>query len=411
MTARPSRVWTVPASSAVPPHAISLRTAMSPSTSLDTGRLLLHPRHGRPLRLGILGFWTAMGLVESSKAYVSAQLREATTSWAQVLVGNMPWWYGWAALTPLGFWLAARWRLDGAGWKRAIVVHVASAFAASLAHLAPIGVLFYYTTTRGMGFVTSAGDQIRRFVDGYLAVDVLTYFALVGGYYAIDFYRRFRERELTAARLEAGMHEARLAALRMELNPHFLFNALNAVAGLVRRREHDAAVRALARLGDLLRHTLDRQAAHESPLEDELVMLRLYLEIEQIRFHDRLMIREEIDPAVLDALVPTLILQPLVENAIRHGVARTPGPGRVTIVAERAAGELRLVVGDSGGGFEATGAVGNGVGLSNTRARLEQLYGGRARLETRTVPAGGAEVVVTLPYHVDRVQVHRDAAT
>ncbi|MGH7530156.1 MAG: sensor histidine kinase, partial [Gemmatimonadales bacterium] len=352
---------------------------------------------------GILGFWTAMGLVESSKAYVSAQLRDAPTSWGQVLVGNMPWWYAWAILTPVGFWVAARWRLDGARRARGVLVHAVASFAVSLAHLVPIGVLFYFTTMRGSGFAASAGDQVRRFVDGYLAVDVLTYFAVVGGYYAIDYYRRFREQELLAARLEAGMHEARLAALRMELNPHFLFNALNAVAGLVRRRDHDAAVTALARIAELLRHTLDRQAAHESSLDDELVLLRLYLEIERIRFPDRLSVREEIDPAVLDALVPTLILQPLVENAIRHGIARTPGPGRVTIIGERVADELHLMVRDSGSGFQSGAPAGNGVGLSNTRARLEQLYGGHAALATRTLPDGGAEVLVTLPYHVERV--------
>lgn len=384
---------------------------MNSSVSLDTGRLLRHPRLGRPLRLGILAFWTALGVIESSKAYVTAQLRDAPTSWGQALVGNMPWWYAWAILTPLGFWLADRWRLDGPHRARAVVVHIGAALAASLVHLTPIGVLFYFTTMRGSGFVTSAADQVRRFIDGYLAVDVLTYFAVVGGYYAIDYYRRFRERELTAARLAAGMHEARLAALRMELNPHFLFNALNAVAGLVRRREHDAAISALSRIAELLRHALDRQAAHESRLEDELVMLRLYLEIERIRFPDRLSVREEIDPAVLDALVPTLILQPLVENAIRHGVARTPGPGRVTVVAERVADALRLAVRDSGGGFESRAPAGNGVGLSNTRARLEQLYGSRATLATRTVPEGGAEVVVTLPYHVERVRQETDAAT
>jgi two-component system, LytTR family, sensor kinase len=383
---------------------------MRDASAVSTGRLLLDPTLGRPFRLGILGFWTAMGLVESSKAYVSAQLREAPVSWAQVLIGNMPWWYGWALLTPAIFWLASQWRLDRRGWKPALAVQFASALLISFAHLAAVGVLFYYTNTRGSGFVQSPPHQIRIFVDGYLAVNVLTYFAVVGGYYAIDLARRFREREVTTARLEARMHEARLAALRAELNPHFLFNALNAVAALVRRREHDAAVGALARLGELLRGTLDRQATHESSLEDELAFLRQYLEIERLRFHDRLVVREEIDPAVLDALVPTLILQPLVENAVRHGIARTPGPGRITLRAERIAAHLYLIVRDTGGGFSQDGQRDEGVGLSNTRARLAQLYSGQGTMETRTPPEGGAEVIVTVPYHTDRVLVTADAS-
>lgn len=383
---------------------------MRDAAPAGTGRLLLDPWRGRPFRVGILGFWTAMGLVESSKAYVSAQLRGAPQSWGYALAGNMPWWYAWAILTPLVFWLAARWRLDRRRWQPALVVHFVAALVTSFVHLAGVGVLFYLTHTRGGGFVHSIPHQIRLFIDGYLAVNVLTYFAVVGAFYAIDFARRFREREVTAAQLEARMHAARLAALRMELNPHFLFNALNAVAGLVRRREHDAAVNVLARVGELLRHTLDREATQESPLEEELAFLRRYLEIERIRFRDRLAIREEIDPAVLEALVPTLILQPLVENAVRHGIARTAGPGRITLSAERVADDLRLVVRDTGGGFAGNGRRRDGVGLSNTRERLAQLYDGRGRLETRTLPEGGAEVIVTLPYHTDRLSATADAA-
>jgi hypothetical protein len=347
-----------------------------------------------------------MGLVESSKAYVSFQLREAPRSWADVLIGNMPWWYVWALLTPLIFSLAARFRLDATGWRLAVALHFVAAIAVSFLHLGSTGVLFYYTNTRG-SVIESLGHQIRLFADNYLAVNVLTYFAVVGGYYAIDFYLRLREREVSSAQLEARMQEARLAALRMELNPHFLFNALNSVAGLVRRREHDAAVSALAGIGDLLRLTLDRQSVHEAPLAEELALARRYLAIEQLRFHDRLTVREDIDPAVLDALVPTLILQPLVENAVHHGIARSPGAGHILLRAHRMGTELVLTVHNSGPGFHGTAAAGpasradRGVGLSNTRARLVHLYADQAALETRNAvpPAAGAEVVVRVPYH------------
>jgi LytS/YehU family sensor histidine kinase len=312
-----------------------------------------------------------------------------------------------------------RFRLDRGGWRGAVALHFVAAIVVSFVHVASVGLLFYYTTTRG-SIIASFGQQIRLFADNYLAVNILTYFAVVGGYYAIDFYLRLREREVTSAQLEARMHEARLAALRMELNPHFLFNALNSVAGLVRRREHDAAIGALAGIGDLLRLTLDRQAVHEASLDDELALVRRYLGIEQLRFHDRLTVREDIDPAALDALVPTLILQPLVENAIHHGIARSPGPGRITIRARREGPQLRLVVHNSGSGFNGAGASGAsgasgaraggrgsvsgvGVGLSNTRARLAHLYGDTASLETRdgSPQEGGAEVVVRVPYHTE----------
>jgi signal transduction histidine kinase len=304
----------------------------------------------------------------------------------------MPWWWAWALLTPGVFWLASRFRLDRRGWwRRSLGLHFLAAILVSFIHLASTGILFFYTTSRHLGFIPNPGQQIRSFVDAYLAVDVLIYFAVAGGYYALGFYRRYRERELAAALLEARMHEARLQALRMELNPHFLFNALNSVAGLVRRGEDDAAVGVLARLGDLLRHTLDRQPV--SRLEEELDLLRQYLEIERIRFGDRLIVEEEIDPDTLDVPVPALILQPLVENAVRHGIAPTPGPGRVVIGASRVNGSLRLSVRDTGSGFPPV--LREGIGLSNTRARLAQLYGDRASLSLNG-SGGDSGAVVTL---------------
>jgi len=362
---------------------------------------------GRPLWLGILGFWTAMGLVESSKAYVSWQLRGAPHSWAFVLVANMPWWYAWAALTPAAFWLAAHFRLVTRAWKAPLAVHFGAALTLSFAHLIGTAVLYYHTTARHLDASRGVGQQIRGFVDHYLAVDVLTYFAVIGAYYGLDLYHRYRERELAAARLETLMHESRLEALRMQLNPHFLFNALNAVAGLVRRRENEAAVNTLARLGDLLRLTLAGKTTNVSSLRDELYFLRQYLEIERLRFGDRLAVEEEIDPGVLDAQVPTLILQPLVENAVRHGIARTTGPGRIAVVAREDADRLCLAVRDTGPGFPPDSVRREGVGLSNTRARLEHLYGAAATL---SVGAAGAstEVAISMPLDL-RPDLNHDA--
>jgi LytS/YehU family sensor histidine kinase len=286
-------------------------------------------------------------------------------------------------------------------------VHLAASIAFAPVHLLSVGWLYYQTHAHAN--VPSLGIMLRGWINNFVMLDVLTYWAIIGGYHALEYHSRFRASEVNAARLaaraarlEASMTEARLNALRMELHPHFLFNTLNAISGLVRRREIDAAVRMLARLGELLRVTLERGSVQQVPLERELSFLRLYLEIERIRFHDRLEVDFEVDPDALDALVPTLILQPLVENAVRHGVARLTGPGRVGVHAAREDGKLVLQVADTGAGFPAgNGGTRLGVGLSNTRARLEQLYGADAALTLGNAPAGGALVTVTLPFRED----------
>jgi LytS/YehU family sensor histidine kinase len=287
-----------------------------------------------------------------------------------------------------------------------VVVHVGAAALLTVIHLSVTGALYWFTNTRGSLQMPSMVWQIRSLIQGYGMLDLVTYGGIVGAVFAVDFYRRFRDEEITtaglqlrAAQLESTMNQARLDALRMELNPHFLFNTLNAISGLVRRNENDAAVSMLARLGDLLRVTLERDSAQEVPLETELEVLQSYLAIERIRFHDRLVVDVDVQPNALSALVPTLILQPLVENAVRHGVAPVPGPGRVSIAARRTNGHLVIEVRDTGPGFrENSGKTRRGVGLTNTASRLEQLYGDHAHLDLGTNPGGGAAVSMTLPF-------------
>jgi two-component system LytT family response regulator len=342
---------------------------------------------GRRRRLLILGFWTVLGLIESSKAYLTAEWRDTPRSWAFVLVANMPWWYVWAALTPAAFWLARRFRLDRPGWGWATGVHFVASLSFALIHLTITGTIFYYTITRGGDFFPDVASQIRHWVDAYVVVDLMTYWAVIGAFHAVEYYRRYREREVAAARaearaaqLEASMSEAQLNALRMQLNPHFLFNSLNAIAGLVRRRDHTAAIGMLARVGDLLRVTLDECNAHEVPLDRELGFLRHYLDIEQVRFGDRMRVEIDVGPEADGALVPPLILQPLVENTVRHGVAALPSTVHIKVAAHRVNGGLHLEVEDTGLGFRSAPGVNEGVGLSNTRARLRQMYGGAATL-------------------------------
>jgi two-component system LytT family sensor kinase len=240
----------------------------------------------------------------------------------------------------------------------------------------------------------SFGAEIARF---RFLPQLLYYFAIVAAGFARDAFLRAQQQQAHAARLQTQLAEARLDALRMQVNPHFLFNTLHAISALVER--NPAGVRKMiARLSELLRHTTDSHATQEVPLRDELDLLRRYLEIMEIRFQGRLTIDQRIDPAATDALVPNLILQPIVENALEHGVSRARGEGRVEIAAERRGDELVLTVRDNGPGLDES--TGSGVGLTNTRTRLAELYGERAKLDL--APAAGGEGTIariTLPWH------------
>ena len=361
----------------------------------------------------ILGFWTVLGLLESTKAYVAEQLRGPQgvppgmpTGFLAALVGNMPWWLFWAALTPVVFALARRFRVDGGRWPAAAAVHLGAGVALSLVHLVVVGALYYYTTTRG-GPVGGPVRQVQNIIDAYLVLDIMTYCAVVGGWYVLEFARRMREREVTALQLEARaasletqMVEARLSTLRMELNPHFLFNALNGISGLVRRGDGSVAVETIARLGDLLRAALEPKQAHEVLLERELDFLELYLAIERARFPDRLRVEIDVAPEALGELVPAFILQPVVENAVRHGIAPFTAPGTIRITAAVRDATLVLEVSDTGPGFGA-GLRNGGIGLKNSRERLAQLYGEAGGLRTENPPGGGAVVTVTIPLRTE----------
>jgi LytS/YehU family sensor histidine kinase len=224
------------------------------------------------------------------------------------------------------------------------------------------------------------------------------YLIWVTAFLAWEYYRKFRERELVASQLAAQLSQAKLQALRMQLNPHFLFNAMNSISMLVRRNDNTQAVRMLAGLSDLLRYVLEDSPTDEVPLRAEIDFLERYLEIERVRFQDRLHVHIDVAAETLDAFVPNLLLQPLVENAIRHGVARKVTPGRVEIHARRLGDRLILQVSDDGPG-PGPAAAGTGVGVANTRSRLEQMYGGEQSFELRAAQPNGAVATISLPFH------------
>ncbi|HSB54669.1 MAG TPA: histidine kinase, partial [Gemmatimonadales bacterium] len=234
---------------------------------------------------------------------------------------------------------------------------------------------------------------------GWLLADTVVYAAILSVSTLVDQQRRLRARDLTAAQLETQLTRAELQALQMQLQPHFVFNALHTVGAMVRTNNQAGAIQVLTGLGDLLRRVLDRAAAQEVPLRQELDFARTYLEIEQIRFRDRLTVEVVAQPDILEAAVPHLVLQPLVENAIRHGVAPTPGHCTVRVVAERAGDRLHLTVSDDGSSSPDHGARDDGIGLANTRARLARLYGADGHLVFDVSAPRGHAVRVALPYH------------
>jgi two-component system LytT family sensor kinase len=310
------------------------------------------------------------------------------------------WWVSYIPLLALAFLVADRYRLDREDRRRNLFIHLSAALAFAYVHTASNALLDPQWLTTGVAFL----PRMFRIVRGNFPIDFISYWAIVGITYAFHYYSELHQRELaaaqlktTTAQLEASLAEARLRALRSQLNPHFLFNTLNAVSTLALRGEARAVSRMLSRLSALLRVSLDEGGPQVIQLSKELQFLNSYLEIQQMWFGDRLTVHRQIAPETLDALVPTMILQPLIENAIVHGVAHQ-GAGSVRIEAASEDEMLRLTVTDSGPGFASTFGRRSGIGLSNTEARLGQLYGQHHQIEYGRSREGGALVTLRIPF-------------
>jgi sensor histidine kinase YesM len=354
-----------------------------------------------------------MALIETAKSYSADQAAGGNRPFLDLLVFNLPWWYTWAALT--GVVAVLTWRLpvdDVRQASRALAVHLFAGALVAAAHLLLV-TTFYWNVFQPALRAASHGALLSTWSNVYFVSNFITYACIAGVLYATQYARRYRESALRAAAMAADAEraqrratEAQLHALQRELNPHFLFNALNAIAGLVRKQESAAAVQMLARLGDLLRETLARGEHVESTMDEEMGLLQHYIEIERARFGARLRVDVDVPPDTRDALLPTLALQPLVENAIRHGVARSGEGGHVSIEAVRSNGRLTVIVRNTGSGGT-TSRPEEGVGLSNTRARLAQLYDGTGGLDFAIAPDGEATATLWVPYHT--VTVMKDA--
>lgn len=354
-----------------------------------------------------VGFWLVLGLL--------SVLRRAMGPWHPEglpigdIVETLTEYGMWALLTPVVFWVARRWPAEREAWLGRLAAQIALGVGAALAIEAVTRglirpLLADPTAPSTSDWVWTLGGSFRGlwFLDEFVV-----YLAVLAVGYARHAMLRLRERQAEAerllaeqAKLQAQLSEARLSALRMQLNPHFLFNTLNAVSALV-ERDPSGVRTMIARLSSLLRRVLDDDGAAEVPLRDELAFIRDYLDVQRVRFQDRLEIEESIAPEAVDALVPPLLLQPLVENAVGHGVRRIEeGVGTIRLAARVDGGRLRLSVEDNGPGLDGGDgqASGGGVGLSNTRARLHALYGEAAELALRQRPERGAVAEVVLPF-------------
>jgi anti-sigma regulatory factor (Ser/Thr protein kinase) len=339
--------------------------------------------------------WSLLGLFEASQLYVQYAYRGKPIGWGQAVAFGMALWYAWAVLAVFVFGLARRYPIGARNWPQRLTFHLAAGAGFALVKLVmdyPIIELCYCPQPGLMPFT----DFYQMAFAGHFYPYVVMYWAILGVGHALNYYRQLRERESRTVQLEARLAQAQLQLLKMQLHPHFLLNTLNAISALI-HKDIEVADHMLARLGDLLRLALDHSAAEEVSLRRELAFIQAYLEIEQARFGSRLNLQVQVEPDLLEALVPSLLLQPLVENSIRHGIALRTKPGQIAIRARRSDRRLRLEVCDDGADVRPGSCIREGIGLANTRARLQQLYGDEHRFELGRSAAGGFAVRIDIP--------------
>jgi two-component system, LytTR family, sensor kinase len=399
-SALPRRYFHFPLSiSRFPPNASRLPLPASQTYNVrvpaETVRLSSPQRLPR-LWLIIPAACLVPAVLDAFQTYMQRRIgRPYGTSWGDVVFSGIEWLFL-GALTPITYQLAKRFPIRRETLRRTLGVHVIGSLILCVGW-ATAGVALRYV----LGMVPAAGlrSNLASWLLTSLPWSVFMYFAVLGSIYAFMYFTEAREREAQSARLSAQLAEARLGALRMQLNPHFLFNSLNAIGVLVRDQNTTAASRMLELLGDVLHSVLRSDARAEIPLSEEIQFLEQYLAIEQVRFSDRLRVTWSIDDRLRSALVPGFILQPLVENALRHGVAKRSDLGTIEVAATLADQTLVLSVIDNGPGLGASETESGGVGLANIRERLRTMYGPSASLSLESRGGDGTVATIRLPYH------------
>ncbi len=336
--------------------------------------------------VAFVGIWTVLGLFFASRSILIYSYSQDEVDWILPLKLSLAEWYGWGLLAPAVLWLSRRFSLGPKVWRRNLPIHIAAGLMISMAKI----VLDGFVQPLVGGYPSTLAYKLHT--------NLVTFWAIIAVSQAILYYRKYRDRELEATKLEAKLAHAQLDMLKSELHPHFLFNTLHGISTLM-HRDVEAADRMLSRLGDLLRQSLEHLGAQKTPLREEIDFLSLYLEIEQMRLGERLSVELDVAPDTLDLDVPSLVLQPLVENAIRHAIAPRAKGGRIAIQAAQSNGRLTVRIEDDGPGFAGGDPFSSttGIGLANTKARLEHLYGADHELRATNAAAGGAIVVLELP--------------
>jgi two-component system LytT family sensor kinase len=352
----------------------------------------------------LFAVWTTYGLLSAWQGHYWYSFSKNPVSWPEALRSEMTYAWLWGACSPAVLWLANRFRIERDHRVRHLLVHVAvmTVFVALTKTLYEL-----IGTPHESAFVHFTWEKLFRSIVITSDTGVLLYWMIILVEHSFIYYKRYRNGLINAGRLQTELARAQLQALKMQLHPHFLFNTLHTISALV-HEDPERAERTIARLSELLRLYLATSTIHEVSLGEELRILDLYLEIERTRFEDRLSVHIDVPEELREAMVPNLVLQPLVENAIRHGVGRKSGSGWISIAAERYGETLVLRVTDNGEGLHAEGRdrdtvrrPESGKGLAITRGRLESLYESHQSLVLRNLQTGGAEVRITMPFRKD----------
>jgi len=344
--------------------------------------------------------WSIPGVAALSFYYLNQTVSAQPLNWSYALISTFPNWYIWAFLTPVIIKISRTWPIEQDNWKRVLfTIHIPALLVSMLVHSA-VNLLLFRTT--GLhNEVTFGLYQVHFFTR--IHANIFTYAAIVGLYSAWEYYRRYVGREAQTAALQVQLAQANLRALKMQIHPHFLFNTLHSIAALVRKGENKPAVNMLGQLGEFLRIALENKGQQEIPLEQELDFLRRYLAIEQTRFGDRLRVEITMDDDARGAYVPNLILQPIVENAIHHGISPSMDEGRIRIEARLVDRTISMTVADNGPGLRNPERLKKGVGVGNTQERLENLYGQDQDFSLRNGELGGLEVNIRVPFATEPI--------
>jgi sensor histidine kinase YesM len=353
--------------------------------------------------LWLLGLCLALGLLDAFRSYSAAYYDgRHYLAWGAAVRWNLSGWLLWVAFIPLVLWLSNRLPVDRENWLARMLFYVPLGLSLSMIHtFFPILISLIFVSNFGT-LVNWLGRRPYFLLTDFLFALVFYGFVLALGQ-ARNYYQRCLERELRVSHFEAQLARAELQALKMQLHPHFLFNTLHSISSL-QLEDVAAAQKMMARLGDFLRLTLDNVGVQKVTLQREIEFLKCYLAIEQVRFGGRLTTVIDVEPEAIDIQVPNLILQPLVENAIQHGIAPHPAPGLINISAKCERGKVKITICDNGGGLKPNSngkGIVEGLGLRNTRARLKQFYGSNYHFEMKNGAEGGLVVSLDLPLSGD----------